>query len=134
MGKNVPFYPGWVADVRSMLEVVGERGHIARARCRKCGKVQDLDRDALNRIAKAKGLAYSLIDKRTRCRLTTGCTGWNIFAYQRGCWFYGLYSDAQERLWEVSDEARDRLTREEMLQALRDSKHDRDNKKARERH
>jgi hypothetical protein len=134
MGKNAPSYPGWVADIRSMLEVVGERGHIARARCRECGKVQDLDRDALNRIAKAKGLAYSLINKRTRCRLTTGCTGWNIFAYQRGCWFYGLYGDAQERLLDAADEARDALMRRRLSEGLRQSKYARDEKKARERH
>lgn len=134
MGKNKPQYSGWVYDLRSMLAVVDEPGHIVRARCLKCLKHEDLDRDALRRIAKAKGLAYSLINKRTRCRLTTGCTGWNVFSWQGGPWFYGLFDQAQMDRWDEADRESERRGRKFMVDYLKGHTAEVEADKARKRH
>ncbi len=53
-----------------------EAGVACSARCDSCGKWKDVDLVAL---AQAKGKDFDLWGKRTRCRITDGCQGWNRF-------------------------------------------------------
>jgi hypothetical protein len=44
--------------------------------CDTCSGYRDVDLAALALI---KGAEYSLWGRRTRCRITSGCSGWNRF-------------------------------------------------------
>ena len=98
MGRHT-IYPSWTKSIGSMLEVTDERGHNVEAWCDRCRECTILKRPELERIAAAKGMTYSLFNRRTRCRMTEGCTGWVTFRYQRGAWAYGLYDEATEMRW-----------------------------------
>lgn len=49
--------------------------------CSTCEQYRDVDLGALREI---KGGSYSLINRRTRCKLTPGCPGWVKFHYLHG--------------------------------------------------
>lgn len=57
--------------------MIAERVRV-RAMCDRCGKHRDID---LVEIARVKGLDYDLWGRRTRCRLTADCGGWNSFYF-----------------------------------------------------
>src|SRR4051812_17800834 len=59
--------PSWTHDLRSMLKACGEPGHKVIVRCLKCYINRALERDDFDRIVKARGEAFSLFNKRTRC-------------------------------------------------------------------
>ena len=52
--------------------------------CSQCGRAHNFTHDELVALAAKVGRDYSLIDRRCRCRLTEGCTGWNAFHYLNG--------------------------------------------------
>lgn len=56
-------------------------GAEVRVFCTGCREWQQLDIAALEQRA---GRSYSLFNRRCRCRLTPGCTGWNRFYYLLG--------------------------------------------------
>ena len=122
-----PNAPGWTADLRSMLAAYDDQsyGVTVRARCRTCRKWQDFTRRDLERIADQRGMAFSLFNKRTRCRLTTGCHGWNIFGWSNGTWVYPLYSEQQDERWAAHDAERDRALREYAARLVRGGEADR---------
>lgn len=91
--------PSWTRSIATMLEVTDQPGHNVEAWCDRCRICRHLKRRELERIAKAKGPDYSLFNRRTRCRMTEGCTGWVTFRYQRGCWAYALYDEQTEMRW-----------------------------------
>lgn len=68
------------------------------ARCDVCEMIQRIDLEAL--IAKA-GPAYSLWDRRCRCRLTEGCEGWNRFFFLRGV-FRPMWDEKTALRWMLS--------------------------------
>ncbi|MDD3798319.1 MAG: hypothetical protein PHE36_03975 [Novosphingobium sp.] len=55
--------------------MISEGVHCA-ACCDTCREWKDVDLQAL---AQVKGPDYDLWGKRTRCRITPGCNGWNRF-------------------------------------------------------
>lgn len=61
------------ASIRACVEI--------SASCTACKKWQELDLLALREKV---GRGYSLINRRTRCRITPGCEGWNLFHYKSG--------------------------------------------------
>lgn len=135
MAKNPPAsIPPWASDIRSMLTAYEDRRCRIRVRCLLCRASRDLNYRDLERIADAKGLSYSLYNRRTRCRLTTGCTGWNVFGYSTGCWVYHLYDERQEDRWLELDQRREERARRFMEETLRSAKHVPDLKKALTRH
>lgn len=73
-GKFGKMRPSWTTNLGTLIEA----GHIVRAWCDKCGQTRDPDLVAL---AEIKGFDYSLWGKKTRCRMTPGCDGWNRFWY-----------------------------------------------------
>ncbi|NIJ07260.1 hypothetical protein FHS31_000856 [Sphingomonas vulcanisoli] len=81
--------------MRRTLGQMVDNGFTAFARCRGCGKVKQIDLDAL--IAKV-GRDYSLWNRRCRCRLTEGCSGWNIFEVGPG-WHVAAYDPSQDQRW-----------------------------------
>jgi len=72
MGKRSPLRPSWTCSLRALIEA----GVTVRGMCDTCGQGRDVD---LVRLAQIKGDAFDLWNRRTRCRLTAGCQGWNRF-------------------------------------------------------
>ncbi len=73
MGK-VSLRPSWTKNLGTLIA----EGHIVRAWCDTCKGYRDVD---LVKLAEIKGLDYDLWGRRTRCRLTPGCNGWNSFMH-----------------------------------------------------
>lgn len=96
MAKKSAFIPTWVRSLDSMIEADA----LIRVACDQCKVWQDVDLVALR---KKVGGDYSLLNRRCRCRLTTGCKGWNRFSYCNG-----VMRDLAE------PEVRDRWLRESM--------------------
>lgn len=117
-----------------MLAAFGAAKHVVRVRCLKCRASRDLDRGDLERIAVAKGSAFSLYNKRTRCRLTTDCTGWNVFGYSEGFWVYHLYDQYRMEIWGERDRLAEARSRKVMIEALREGQAVRETVKAAKRH
>jgi len=84
-------------------------------------------------IADQRGEAFKLWNKRTRCRLTTGCSGWNTFSYSNGTWVYRLYDEAQLDRWQAHDAEREKIGRQILADAVRGHKYVMTAKKTRER-
>jgi hypothetical protein len=117
-----------------MLAAYENRKLTIHVRCLKCRATRVLNYRDLERIADAKGMAYSLYNKRTRCRLTTGCEGWNVFGYCEGLWVYHLYDERQEDRWAERDRIMQERAREFVMRELKDAKFARERKKAMTRH
>jgi hypothetical protein len=90
MAKRAAFFPAWAQTLGAMLD----KGAKVRAWCSGCGRCTDVDIAALTAI---KGRDYSLIDRRSRCKMT-GCKGWVRFHYSHGV-FRPLWSDAATLRW-----------------------------------
>lgn len=104
--------------------MVRENAEVA-AVCDRCKGRQQIDLPAL--LAKV-GPDYSLINRRCRCRITPGCTGWNTFRYLWGV-YRGLYDDATSERWILLGEK----SRREMTRLIREAGREREEKRVRER-
>ena len=76
MGKNEPLIPAWVRTVSAMREA----GVRVRWSCHACGQWGDVD---LAKVEQARGPAFSLINRRPRCR-QPGCSGHVLLLYSPG--------------------------------------------------
>lgn len=76
MGKRTPLRPSYAANLGTLIAA----DIPVRAICQSCSKYRDVD---LVGLARVKGSDYDLWGRRTRCRITAGCDGWNRF------YFYG---------------------------------------------
>lgn len=74
MGKTAPARPEWTADLGALIAAHASVGAI----CDGCDGWRDID---LIELAGAMGLEYDLWDRRTCCRITDGCSGWNRFYF-----------------------------------------------------
>lgn len=74
MGKRSSIRPAYTA---SLATLIAERIPV-RAICEACKCYRDVD---LEQLSSVKGAAYDLWGRRTRCRITEGCTGWNRFYF-----------------------------------------------------
>jgi len=72
MGKRTPTRPSYAASLATLIEA----GTRVQACCEKCRAWKEVDLVAL---AAVKHADYDLWGRRTRCRITPGCTGWNRF-------------------------------------------------------
>ena len=91
MAKQAAIFPSWVQTVEAMIaEGIEVRAWCDRG-CRKGFVVVDLAR-----IRREKGPAYSLINRRSRCR-TPGCAGWVKFHYPHGVYRPLFDQDTAER-------------------------------------
>jgi hypothetical protein len=91
MAKRAAILPSWVQNLGAMLEADTR----IRAFCSSCDTWTDVDIAAL---AVRAGTAYSLIDRRSRCHLTPGCTGWVRFLYCHGV-YRPLWTDEAVARW-----------------------------------
>lgn len=64
-----------------------------------CGKDRQLRSGDLSRIAAAKGMDYTLYNRRTRCRLTAGCPGWNYFLFDHVTYKMAMFDPEQAARW-----------------------------------
>ncbi len=74
----------------------GERTLIVRGWCHTCDRTRIIDVPAL---IERVGADYSLVHRRSRCKLTPGCPGWVLFDYSTGTWTWHLYDDNDEARW-----------------------------------
>lgn len=72
--------------------------------CELCRQTLELDLAAIERLVATKGRDYSLIGRRSRCKLTPGCTGWVRFHYRQGV-YRPLWEYADVDRWLMLDEA-----------------------------
>ena len=72
MGKRTPGRPSYTASLATLIA----DGRKVQACCEKCREWKDVD---LAELAAIKGADYDLWGRRTRCRITDGCGGWNRF-------------------------------------------------------
>lgn len=66
-----------------------------RAICYTCKECRDVDLQAL---ASKVGPEYSLINRRSPCKLTEGCKGWVVFWYLFGVYRH-LYTEERADHW-----------------------------------
>lgn len=91
MAKRAAWIPTWV---QTLDAAIADDARIMGV-CSTCGQYRDVDLVALREI---KGGSYSLINRRTRCKLTPGCQGWVKFHYLHGV-FRPLWDEAAEARW-----------------------------------
>jgi hypothetical protein len=91
MAKRAAILPSWVQTVG----VMRDNDTRVRAFYSSCNIWIDVDIAAL---AGRVGDAYSLIDRRSRCRLTPTCTGWVRFLYCHGV-YRPLWTDEAVTRW-----------------------------------
>jgi hypothetical protein len=84
-------FPTWVLTLDSAVQ----EGGLIRAGCSTCGQWKDVDLEALRKV---KGGSYSLVNRRTRCRMTPDCTGWARFHYEHGV-MRPLWDDGAAERW-----------------------------------
>jgi hypothetical protein len=116
-------FPSWTETVGSMKGTRDEKpDHFAvQVGCDLCKVRRDADLDGL--IA-ARGVTFSLINKRYRCRLTKGCRGWNRFFYQSGV-MRPLWDERTTERWFAADYAeqqREEAARRNLADHLRGRK------------
>ncbi|WP_225205051.1 hypothetical protein [Novosphingobium huizhouense] len=103
MAKSEAVTPTWVMSLGAMLAADVK----VRAMCTECSAYRDID---LYALAAKVGGAYSLLNRRCRCRLTDGCTGWNRFYYLNGR-YWPMWNDAGMWRWLKLDEGEARSRR-----------------------
>lgn len=80
--KGLKIRPSWTLTLGSMIDDYA----LVSVHCDRCRGHRVLSREALIALAEKVGRAYSLWNRRCKCRLTSGCPGWNKFNYQgHGC-------------------------------------------------
>ncbi len=82
MGKSAPIRPGYTANIGLMIE----HGVQCKEWCDRCKVRRMVDLVAL---AEKLGPEYDLWDRKTRCRMTPGCQGWNRFWHN---WHGGFFT------------------------------------------
>jgi hypothetical protein len=88
-----------------------EHGFSSYAYCPACRLYREVD---LNKLMATKGPAYSLWNRRCRCK-KPGCTGWVRFKVGPG-WHTPDYDDNTEARW-IDAEWEERLARDPALRA-----------------
>lgn len=74
MGKRTPIRPAYTANLSALIAAAVP----VRAMCDRCSGYRDVD---LVELAAIKGAEYDLWGRRTRCRITPDCPGWNRFYF-----------------------------------------------------
>ena len=77
MGKSAPIRPSYTESLGALIAA----GVRVRAMCDTCHGFRDVGLEALAGI---KGADYDLWGRRTRCRIKSGCKGWNRFYFNAG--------------------------------------------------
>lgn len=88
------FFPSWVASLDAAIEADGK----IKVHCLKCDKRAQVDLVALREKV---GGHFTLKNRRTPCRLTPGCSGWNKFKFLHGV-YRNLWDDKTELKWMMS--------------------------------
>lgn len=97
MAKSAAWMPSKVQSVGAMQDTAAR----VEGWCSKCGQVRQVD---YARLIASKGREYSLINRRTRCKLTAGCNGWVKFHYLHGV-MRPLFDEGQAHKWNVEKRA-----------------------------
>lgn len=91
MVKYAAWLPSWV---QTLDAGIAANAHI-RGICMVCHRYRDVD---LVKLREIKGGSYSLINRRTRCKLKPDCPGWVRFFYLHGV-MRGLWDDETNLRW-----------------------------------
>lgn len=96
--------PAWTKTLATMLDCVRERPDTewVRCWCDTCKRVRTLDAATLAALVQKVGPDYSLINRRSRCKLSPGCVGWVSFKFYHGV-FRRLNDDRTEERWQEED-------------------------------
>ena len=84
-------FPTWALSVGALHAA----GVEVRVGCTGCGRWARVDLAAL---IERVGPGYSLIDRRCRCRIISGCAGWNRFYYDHAV-MRPMWTEAAARRW-----------------------------------
>ena len=88
--------PSWTRNIGEMIDA----GIACQAFCDRCGKFRAID---LSALAMRLGRDFDLWNRRTRCRLTPGCTGFNRFQHGGRGVMRHMWDDATSELWDRAD-------------------------------
>jgi hypothetical protein len=116
-------FPAWTHTIGAMKATRDEKpDHAAvRVSCEMCGEWREVDLDAL---VERLGPDFSLSNRRSRCKLTNGCRGWNRFRYQSGV-MRPLWDDKTTNRWidvEYEERRREEAARRYVADQLRGRK------------
>lgn len=79
-GSDTKIRPRWTHTLGNMMDdYVGVQVY-----CDRCPRYKRFRVEDITALAEKKGRDYSLWNRRCKCRLTPGCTGWNKFHYLHG--------------------------------------------------
>lgn len=111
-------FPSWTDTVGAMKNARDSNPDACcvQVSCDRCEGYRDVDLDAL--IA-AKGPGYSIVNRRSRCKLTKGCRGWNRFHYKSGV-MRPLWDQRTIERWVAAD-GREREQEEAARRQIADS-------------
>jgi ferredoxin len=97
--KKPEDFPIWVQTLGHMVAYDAQ----VRVHCDTCRQWCPVD--LLELLRKVQRPEYSLIDRRCRCRLTAGCSGWNRFSYCLGV-YRPLWTNAAAERWMIDNDKR----------------------------
>ena len=100
MAKGPESFPTHVATLGGMLDGDGK----VQASCELCRVYVRFAKADIERMIAAKGRDYSLIGRRSRCKLTADCRGWVRFHFQSGV-YRPLWTDKDVSRWMALDAA-----------------------------
>lgn len=84
------------------LQKVIDLGLKVRVVCTVCREIKDFSRDDLLALKEKVGPDFSFVDRRCRCRITPGCTGWNRFTGLQGV-YRPLWHPDVGVMWSLKD-------------------------------
>lgn len=88
----------------AFLDTVGILGNILstgreiQVECETCKGLHRFTAAEITALAEKVGREFNLLNRRCRCRLTPGCTGWNRFFFRSGV-YRPLFTPEQSGRW-----------------------------------
>ncbi|WP_395326955.1 hypothetical protein WBP06_09565 [Novosphingobium sp. BL-8H] len=87
-------------DGSKTLRQIMAVGRNIQVECDTCRAIHRFTPEEIRALADKVGEEYSLLNRRCRCRLTPGCTGWNRFFYHSGV-YRPLFTPEQALRWSM---------------------------------
>lgn len=80
------------------LKLIIDCSRTLKVLCTECRGDHTFTQDEIIALAEKVGLDFCVVNRRCRCRLTPGCTGWNRFYGMFGV-FHPLWDDERAVIW-----------------------------------
>lgn len=94
MPPRYDYIPTWALTLGAIID----NSTSIQTVCTGCHQYRRFSAEEIVALAEKVGRDYSLVDRRCRCKLTPGCTGWNRFEYLHGI-YRRLGTEAGRARW-----------------------------------